>query len=333
VTFGFLLANEADTFPYQVERLLEDHLDREVETINAGVGGYSPWQEYRYFADEGLKYNPDLVIVSFVLNDVTEKFELARFGGRWEGYQVAHTAFSRFDAWASRSSIIYFLKQIGIKIRHSGQSAALVQEKLDVEMLAYQPTHPDIERAWELTLTNLAQIFDLANDYGIPVVLVVFPFTFQFEDVVGTSAPQQKLVDFAQAHQVPVFDLLPHLSVKMKAAGAKPDDYFLDEDHPSVRGSAVIAEMIAAFLMEGAIPLTRSTYENKNNLYPNHRRPGVDSGGLPNSDSTSPDLTRISAGAWCGPGAADPHPGDDFSTVGAISQPGTGAGSAARHPD
>lgn len=250
VTFGFLLADVAATFPYQVEHLLEQQGERDVETVNAGVGGYSPWQAYRYFADEGTKYNPDLVIVSFVLNDVTEKFELSRFGGRWEGYQVTHTAFSQLDLWASRSSTVYFLKQIGIALRNDQRQSALVQEKLDVEMLAYQPAHPDVERAWEITLANLAQIVDLAAEKDIPVALVIFPFTFQFDDVAGTSAPQQRLTTFAQSHDIPVLDLLPHLAAKTKAEHSQPADYFFDEDHLTARGSTVVAEMIVTFLLE-----------------------------------------------------------------------------------
>lgn len=75
-TFGFGVMNHKNTFPYQIEAILENDLHCEIETINAGVGGYSPWQEYIYLSQEGTKYNPDLVVVAFMLNDVTEKFGL-----------------------------------------------------------------------------------------------------------------------------------------------------------------------------------------------------------------------------------------------------------------
>ena len=255
VTFGFMLADYAASFPYQVETLLEAELAREVETINAGVGGYSPWQAVNYFAGEGLRYQPDLIVVGFVLNDVTEKFELARFGGYGEGYQVTNTLFSRFDAWAGQSSTLYFLKQLAIRLRTHGEmrQAALVQQQLAVEMLTDQPNHPDVQTAWELTLNNLQQILALAQEHAIPIALVVFPFTFQFDDPETLNRPQIILTQFGREHDLPVLDLLPPLAQHMRNQAQSPDVYFLDEDHLSAYGSRVVAEMIVSFLQACAI--------------------------------------------------------------------------------
>ena len=46
VTFGYLLERDDQTYPSQVARILKKKLLLAVESINAGVGGYSPWQEY-----------------------------------------------------------------------------------------------------------------------------------------------------------------------------------------------------------------------------------------------------------------------------------------------
>jgi lysophospholipase L1-like esterase len=250
VTFGFMLAQDEETFPYQVEAILEEQPKREIETINAGVGGYSPWQEYGYLLREGLKYDPDLVVVSFVLNDVTEKFELLRYGGSWEGYQVAHTVFSEFDWWASKSSLLYFTKQIGGRLRFGRdvRRGAIVQEKLEVEMLAREPHHPDVQTAWQITLDNMGKIFALARAHNIPILLVVFPFTFQFDDPEALSTPQTVLSQYAQEQDVLLLDLLPLLAEKMAADGLWPAAYFLDEDHLSSLGSEVVAGIVADFV-------------------------------------------------------------------------------------
>ena len=252
VTFGFRLARDEQTFPYQVEAILEERLKQEIETVNAGVGGYSPWQEYGYFAREGLKYDPDLVVVSFVLNDVTEKFELLRYGGTWEGYQVTHTVFSEFDRWASKSSLLYFIKLAGTRLRSSQtvRQGAIIREKLEVEMLARQPAHPDAQTAWRITLDNLGKIFTLAREHDIPVLLVIFPFTFQFADPEALSAPQMTLRQYAQAQDIPVLDLLPPLAQRMTAAGLTPAAYFLDEDHLSPGGSEVVAGIMVDFMQQ-----------------------------------------------------------------------------------
>lgn len=41
-------------------------LDNKVEVINMGTGGYGTAQEYLYFIQEGIKYQPDLVILAFL---------------------------------------------------------------------------------------------------------------------------------------------------------------------------------------------------------------------------------------------------------------------------
>lgn len=58
---------EEDLFTAQLERELPD-----IEFINAGVGGYGTVQEYLFLASEGLKYSPDLVLLMFFENDLSD---------------------------------------------------------------------------------------------------------------------------------------------------------------------------------------------------------------------------------------------------------------------
>lgn len=44
----------------------------ELEVLNAGVGGYGTVQEYRYLVAEGLRFNPDLVLVMVFENDLSD---------------------------------------------------------------------------------------------------------------------------------------------------------------------------------------------------------------------------------------------------------------------
>jgi lysophospholipase L1-like esterase len=114
----------------------------------------------------------------------------------------------------------------------------------------YHPDRPDLQEAWNTTLQNLGKIFDYAKAGNIPVMLVVFPFTFQFDDVNTLSAPQKIVSKYASDNKVPVIDLLPILSKKMQEEGAKPEDLFLDVDHLSVVGSEIVAEILANFIQK-----------------------------------------------------------------------------------
>ena len=81
----------------------------------------------------------------------------------------------------------------------------------------------------------------------MPVALLIFPYAFQLEAPQATAAPQRRLVAFAESEGVPVLDLLPLL------AGSRAAGLFLDASHLSAAGHAVVADAIAAFLLEHAL--------------------------------------------------------------------------------
>lgn len=59
------------TFPVQLEKCLAGRMAQRVEVINAGVSGYGPGEELLFFRHQGVKYQPDLVLVAiFIGNDI-----------------------------------------------------------------------------------------------------------------------------------------------------------------------------------------------------------------------------------------------------------------------
>jgi lysophospholipase L1-like esterase len=250
VPFGYRLKSYDQSFPYRTEAFLEDKLGHQIETINAGVGGYSPWQEHIYFVNEGIKYHPDLVVVSFVINDVIEKFKLKKFGGRHEGVQLYRTVSSTYDWFVRTSSIAYYAREIGARIRfgHDVHRGAQQQEALQVESLVYHADRPDVQRAWQIVLEDLGKIFAFSKENHLPIILVVFPYRFQFKDIHTLAIPQSVVNQYARDHQVPVLDMLPLLDARAKEQGVKPTDYFLDINHLSPMGHQVVAEFLAEFI-------------------------------------------------------------------------------------
>ena len=67
-TFGWKEPLE-NTYPKILERSLNRGRNRKYEVINAGISGYNTEQEYEFLRNEGIKYNPDLVILGFTQND------------------------------------------------------------------------------------------------------------------------------------------------------------------------------------------------------------------------------------------------------------------------
>lgn len=245
VTFGFGLKDE-EAYPFRVQALLNRVLDDSIETLNAGVDGYSPWQECAYLTSEGLRYEPDLVVVSFVLNDVTEKGWL----DGWQLQSTRHSNESLFEELAARSNILYFVKKIGNRIRFGNdtQSGARKAETLYVGHLVYHPDRLEVQQAWRAALEDLGKIFDVCKEHHTPVLLVVFPFAFQFDNAEALSSPQRVLCNFARENNIPAIDLLSLLDERMKVTGTKPEDYFVDDLHPSPLGSRIVADTLAGFI-------------------------------------------------------------------------------------
>ncbi len=68
VTVGWEVASEL-TYPKQLEQLLARQAGAEVEVFNMGVGGYNSLQELELIRTKALAYEPDLIILGYVLND------------------------------------------------------------------------------------------------------------------------------------------------------------------------------------------------------------------------------------------------------------------------
>jgi hypothetical protein len=85
-SFGEALQVELDdTYHKQLEQRLIDSLERPVEVLNAGVGGWGTDQEAIFYVAEGFRYEPEVVLLAFFIrNDAVNNYgplEIARNGG------------------------------------------------------------------------------------------------------------------------------------------------------------------------------------------------------------------------------------------------------------
>lgn len=248
VTFGYAVENYEDVFPWIVEQRLEANGHR-IETINGAVGGYSPWQEAIWLERDGWNYQPDLVVVGFVLNDVTEKFSLVRFGGRGVSRQLRDSYSSLLDKLFAHSALVSGIQRLMRELKarrrlgENPQLGAIQQEILDVGTLLRQPEQQNVLAAWAITLENLDHIVEICGQRNVELLVVVFPFAVQLEDAQMLRAPQDVVVAWATERRVDVIDLLPTLG-----SAAVTENLFLDHDHLSVAGHRVVADTLSRFI-------------------------------------------------------------------------------------
>ena len=251
VTFGFLIEDDELVFPARVEAALSTPA-RPVECINGAVGGYSPWQEHLFLKGEGASYAPDMVVLCFVLNDVTEQLSLQRFGGTWEGAQLEKSRSGRGPVWLQESALAHFARRAWARLEFGSDvvGGAREREELGMYHLLLEPNRDDVQEAWRGTQRSVAAIVDWCAEREVALALVLFPISVQFEDPVRLAAPQRIMGAFAERRGLACLDLLPVLVEEMVARGLAPEDLQLDAVHLSALGHEVCAERIAAWIRE-----------------------------------------------------------------------------------
>ena len=66
------------TFPVVVERYLQRH-NIDAEVLNTGISGFSTAEQLAFLENEGIKYQPDVVIVGFFANDFEDNLKANLF--------------------------------------------------------------------------------------------------------------------------------------------------------------------------------------------------------------------------------------------------------------
>lgn len=239
---------EESTYGRQLEKLLNDDEgdDMHYEVINAGVPGWSLDNALAYLQAEGLKYEPDLIVLDLTIaNDINGKSALLAGSDpaplRWLS---DHTYFWPFlqsqVAWA--------------KARAEGRDRV---DTIDppTNPAKYFPLDPKSER-WTERWNTILQINRLASENNIPMVLVMFPLEFQVIDESYSTLPQDLFAAKAKEAGIPTVDLLPAFQ---RACLSKPgsacqlEDRFLFADvwmHPSAEGNRLVAVELHKFLTQ-----------------------------------------------------------------------------------
>ncbi len=250
VTMGHGMTRD-ETFSNQLERLLEADATltpTRFQVINAGVQGYSTFQEVEVLR-RSLVFDPTLITVGFCLNDVTEPFVVdKRFGGTGLDYHRVVQTTHRLTSYLLNETGYGRLVQ-ELRLRIGDVQAARIREGIDVRRMVTSRDDPQTQRKWTRTFADLERLYDLARRNDLPVVLLLFPFTFQFDDAEA-QWPQRALIEHARRHDIAYIDFTEVFEARLHAGDGTVADYFLDDDHFTAEGHAVVARTLHAFLRE-----------------------------------------------------------------------------------
>ena len=180
---------------------LEDHYNKEgkeIEIINAGVNGYELTQIYSYYKNEVYKYDPDIVLMSIVLNDIFEPntTQLEYFVDNYNYIAKPDEGLELFVKKACYTCVFTY-------------SLFLNYNDVYIEEVINAWQDKEKFRSYKEKVIELNQNLSSSDK---KLILVIFPYTPQFENYLNSSRdPQEKIKSMALEQDIAVIDLLPHL--------------------------------------------------------------------------------------------------------------------------
>lgn len=237
-----------DTYGQQLEALLNEQVAEDIryEVINAGVPGWNLENALAYLQAEGLRYEPDLILLDLTLtNDIKGRSALLA-----DNYQPT-------IKWLRDHT--YFWPFLSIQLRWM-EARNEGRERIDVidpptEPDKYFPLDPGAEQ-WNEFWSLVSGINEVAAEKDVPVVVVIFPLEFQVIDDSYSTLAQEVLTTRAAEAGIPALDLLPAFQQACREKSGSVcqlEDRYLFADvwmHPSAYGNTVTATELRTVLVE-----------------------------------------------------------------------------------
>jgi hypothetical protein len=93
----------------------------------------------------------------------------------------------------------------------------------------------------------LFKMKDLLREAHVPMVLVIFPVSYQVDEGAVYDFPQRRAKELARKLNVPILDILPSLREQARRSSEK---LFYDHCHYTPLGNQLIAGFILDFLVQ-----------------------------------------------------------------------------------
>ncbi|MBP7830484.1 MAG: hypothetical protein KA248_11250 [Kiritimatiellae bacterium] len=238
-TYGVGAAFE-ETYLYRLEQNLNAREEKHprVEIIKAGIPRYFPEPERILLEKLGLQFQPDLVIVGFVPNDVIDTlYGLAAVRVDASGYLALRQAvnlgsFGRRLYRRSHLCRLVLSKYVAWRNDRFEQGGRVNED------------HGPHEANWKKIEAEYGKMAALVRAAGAELLIVHIPRKGPWTE--SHEYPARRLARWAGANGVDFLDLLPAL----KAAGDSGPLYYAKDGHCTPAGYAVIAEALARHIEE-----------------------------------------------------------------------------------
>lgn len=233
-------ASFEETYLYRLEKMLNERRGSHprVEIIKAGMRRYFPEIERMFLEYYGLKYQPDLILIGFVPNDVIDTFlgleaiELDEKGGFLKSNLTV--MYGKPITWLYMNSHLF---------RIILQKYLISRKKSYKFNEVYKPNGFH-EKDWREVEFQFKKIIEIAKK---PVVIIHIPQDNL--DDKNASYPAERLSNFCKKNRCYFIDTLP----AMRKASKTQTLYWEGDGHCNGAGYKVIAETVYLKLLENKL--------------------------------------------------------------------------------
>lgn len=282
-----------DSFPKLIENRLNNESAGEVQVINAGASGYGTDNELLFYRHEGLKYEPDIVLLAlYIGNDIRNnwyKLENQDAGGTQKPYFVPEgdglairefpffrqeSLFSRVKMFLNIHVRLYsFLRETKNNLRHRD---SLEKAGMPIDFNLFKESYSsEWDNAWKVTKALLLKLNTEVKQKNARLYVVLIPSQMQvhkniweeqkiqFEKMQNTvwdmDKPNRILDDFLARNDIAYIDLLP--DYRKFSARIGKELYLRSDGHWNEAGHKLAADLIVKDLARSSV-IPRTASEN-----------------------------------------------------------------------
>jgi hypothetical protein len=225
-----------DAWPQRIERSLSRARGERWEAVNLAEPGMNSVQEASRLESEGLGYEPDVVVLGYVLND-SEDEDAAEARRAKDWAEEEHRQKTLSERLASRSALLSLVRT---------RLVATLENRRRIT--GYRSMYADDYAGWKNAQRALKAMGGMCRARGVPFVVVIFPL---FANPLGAGYPfadvHAKVAQAAGEAGAKVVDLLPLYSKvdwKLLVVNGAADE------HPNEIAHRIAAQAIARAIEE-----------------------------------------------------------------------------------
>lgn len=259
---------QEEVFTHLVDKSLED-----IGVYNLGVNGYGQVQEYLTLKEWFPKIQPDLIVLMIYLrNDFTDNLDATQW--LYPRPTASITSDSslqintpNFDKKLKTELPFYYSSHLFRFVKKRMKRISSNSDKVEVSQLVVPEYYlcntllsEETDTMYNVMHKMLLKFSSFAKEKNTPIAFVLAPSIIQAEDALWQSAvleetstpeafvrdlPNQKLLKFAEEHEMLMFDLLPALRTQQQKESKL---YNPIEQHWTAQGNTLVAQEMMRFL-------------------------------------------------------------------------------------